>query len=83
VITVAVLWAPSVAAIWLPVDGRLLPADRAAAVSFTVLAGTGWMLRRLLRDRVVRHLADAVVSSQRAVRAVTGPHRVPRGVRAR
>jgi hypothetical protein len=81
VITAAALWAPSVAAIWLPVDGRLLPTDRAAAVAYTVLAGTGLMLRGMVRDRVVRHLADAAISSRRAVRLATGPHRAPRDAR--
>lgn len=78
----AVLWSPAVAAIWLPVDMRLLPPDRAAAVAYTVLAGTGWMLGRLIRGPVVRHLADAVISSRRAARPATGPHRVIRGARA-
>lgn len=77
------LWGPAVAAIWLPVDARLLPTDRAAAVTYTVLAGTAVILRRLVRDRVVRHLADALISSRRAVRPATGPHRAPRGARAR
>jgi hypothetical protein len=82
-VTVAVLWGVVVAAIWLDVDGRLLSADRAAAVALTVLAGTAWMLRRLMRDRVVRHLADALVASRRSVRPATGPHRAPRDARAR
>lgn len=82
-VAAAVLWGVAIAGIWLPVNERVLPPDRAAAVALTVLAGTGWMLRRLMRDPVVRHLADAVVASRRAVRPATGPHRVPRGVHAR
>lgn len=83
--------AAGAAALWgvagtnlLPVDGRLLPMDRGAAQVLSILFGVGWMLSCFLREPVVRRLADAVIASRRAaVRAVTGPHRVIRPVRAR
>lgn len=78
-VSAALLWAVAVAGIWLPVEDRLLSDDRAAAVALTILAWMPWMMDRIVRDRVVRKLADRVVASQRAVRAVTGPHRTMTG----
>lgn len=82
--------AVAAAALWgvagtnlLPVDGRLLPMDRGAAQVLSVLFGIGWMLGCHLRDPLIRRLADGLVASRRAVRAVTGPHRVIHPVRAR
>jgi hypothetical protein len=88
----AVLWSVALAAVWLPaLNMRALDDDRAAAVAFTVLAGTAWILGRLLerllgrlaqdaelRDRVALHLADSLVATRRAALGRTVPLRVVR-----
>lgn len=81
-VAAAVLWGVAIAAIWLPVNSRAFSDDLVAGGALTILAGAPWMLRLLFRDPVVRHLGDAVISSRRAARPATGPHRV-RGVHAR
>ena len=81
ILAIVILWGVAVAAIWLPVDSRLVRPDAAAAATLTVLAGFRFMLRRQLRDPVVRRLADTVVASQRSALAKTVPLQVVRSSR--
>lgn len=77
-VTAGVLWAIAIAGIWAPVDGQVLPLDRAAAVASTGLAALLWVALRGVRDSVLCYLLDKAVSQRVRPPARTEPLRVVR-----
>lgn len=84
----ALLWGTVALSVWVHVDWQFLVLTGTAGAACFVLAGIAWMLGELLteiasgilRDRVVRRLADALIASRRAARpaATTVPLQVVR-----
>lgn len=83
----AVLWGLAGLSTWACLDERALVIEALAACTATVLAGAWWIvettisrsLDRAVRDRTVRRLGDALITSRRGALRATLPF--PRPVR--
>ncbi len=77
-IAAGLLWSLCIAAVWAPVDSKVLATARVMAGTLTILAVLCWMARAL-RDKAMLYCIDAAVASRRsAALATTLPLQVVR-----